>query len=111
MERKYETGTGREHAPAEAAEPVLCMGAIERLVFTLTGYRPGRSTLHRWILGGRLKCTRIGGRFYATESAIREMLAADEQRNRGSVSSRGTAAAARIERIAATMPRGKRGRR
>lgn len=91
------------------AEPVLGMGAIERRIRELTGYKPGRSTLHRWLLKGRLRATRIGGRFYATERAIREMLEADEQRNRGSVGTRGQAAAARIEAIARAMPgRGRR---
>lgn len=97
------TETNRE------AEPVLGMSGIERRIRELTGYKPGRSTLHRWLLKGRLRATRIGGRFYATERAIREMLEADEQRNRGSVGTRGQAAAARIEAIARAMPA--RGRR
>lgn len=93
------------------AEPLLGAGMTRRRFCEITGHTPGLSTLHRWRLKGRLRAVMIGGRIFTTESAIREMLAADEQRNRGSVNSRGTAAAARIERIAATMPRGKRGRR
>jgi hypothetical protein len=86
------------------AEPVLGMSAIERRIREITGYKPGRSTLHRWLLKGRLRATRIGGRFYATERAIREMLEADEQRNHGSVGARGQAAAARIDAISRAMP-------
>ena len=82
---------------SEYSEPMLGMGAIANRIRELTGHQPARSTLWRWHLAGRLKSRRIGSRLYATESAIREMLAADEQRNRGSVESRGAAAAARHE--------------
>jgi hypothetical protein len=77
-------------------EPMLGMGAIARRFFELTGHKPGRSTLWRWHLSGRLAARRIGGRLYATESAIRAMLAADDQRNRGTIGERGRAAAARL---------------
>ena len=77
-------------------EPQLGMGEITRLVSRITGHEPSRSSVWRWHLSGRLETTRIGGRLYATESAIRRMLAADEQRNRGSSATRGIAAAARI---------------
>jgi hypothetical protein len=78
------------------AERLLSTGEITRLVCLITGHTPSRSSLWRWHLSGRLETTRIGGRLYATESAIRRMLAADEQRNRGSSATRGIAAAARI---------------
>jgi hypothetical protein len=78
------------------AETLLSMGAIARRCFELTGHKPGRSTLWRWHLSGRLTARRIGGRLYATESAIRAMLAADDQRNRGTIGERGRAAAARL---------------
>jgi hypothetical protein len=76
-------------------EPLLGASAITHRVHELTGFRPSRSTLWRWHLTGRLETRRIGGRLYATESAVRRMLAADEQRNRGGAGSRGAAAAAR----------------
>ena len=79
------------------AEPLLGASAITHRVHELTGHRPSRSTLWRWHLTGRLETRRIGGRLYASESAIRRMLAADEQRNRGSAGTRGAAAAARHE--------------
>ena len=86
-------------------ERVLGMSAIAATIEKYTGHKPGRSTVWRWLLSGRMESRRIGGRIYATESAIREMLKADEERNRGSVNARGQAAAERIERIATSMPR------
>jgi hypothetical protein len=83
------------HALRES-EPLLGTGAITRLVRDLTGHRPSRSTLWRWYLTKRLETRRIGGRLYATESAVRRMLAADEQRNRGSAGACGAAAASRL---------------
>lgn len=75
---------------------MLGMKAIAQTIHALTGHKPGRSTLWRWHLSGRLASRRIGGRLYSTERAIREMLAADECRNRGSTNARGEAAAARL---------------
>ena len=80
-------------------EQMLGMGAIARLVYQLTGHKPGRSTVWRWHLTGRLEARRIGGRLYSTETMVSAMLAADEQRNRGSVNSRGEAAAARLANL------------
>jgi len=77
-------------------ERVLGMSQIASRIEALTGHRPSRSTLWRWHLKGRLLSRRIGGRLYATETAIRAMLDADERRNRGSVGPRGEAAAARL---------------
>ena len=82
-----------------AAEPRLGMGAARRYFYKLTGHMPGLSSMHRWRLKGRLYAVMIGGRFYTTESAIRAMLPADEQRNRGSSNTRGEAAAARLAAI------------
>jgi hypothetical protein len=84
------------HRAYGEAEPMLGMAAIAKLVQLITGYKPSRGTLWRWHLTGRLETRRIGGRLYATESAVRRMLAADEQRNRGSAGSRGTDAASRL---------------
>ena len=81
------------------AERLLGMGEIAKLVQQITGYKPSRATGWRWHLDGRLETRRIGGRLYATESAVRRMLAADEQRNRGSTSTRGTAAATRLSAV------------
>ena len=89
----------------EKAERALGMSAIAATIERYTGHKPGRSTVWRMHLTGRLESRRIGGRLYTTESAIRRMLAADEQRNRGSVNARGQAAAERIEQIATSMPR------
>jgi hypothetical protein len=111
MERMTEPGAAQSRGQDAAAEPVLGMGAIAATIARFTGHKPGRSTVWRWHLTGRLESRRIGGRIYATESAIRKMLAADEQRNRGSVNARGQAAAERIEKLAAAMPRRKGGRR
>ena len=88
------------------AERKLGMGEARRLFRELTGHTPGLSTIHRWRLGGRLHAVMIGGRLFTTESAIRAMLAADEQRNRGSTNARGEAAAARL---AAMLDRDARG--
>jgi hypothetical protein len=77
-------------------EHALGMSRIASRIEALTGHRPSRSALWRWHLKGRLASRRIGGRLYTTEAAIRAMLAADEQRNRGSIESRGEAAAARV---------------
>jgi hypothetical protein len=80
----------------DEAERSLSASEIAALVNRITGHKPSRSTLWRWRLTGKLPTLRIGGRLYATESAVRRMLAADEQRNRGSTGSRGTAAATRL---------------
>ncbi len=85
---------------------MLGMGAIARLVYQLTGHKPGRSTVWRWHLTGRLQARRIGGRLYSTETMVSAMLAADEQRNRGSVNSRGEAAAARLANLVNRNARG-----
>jgi hypothetical protein len=82
-----------------AAEPLLGMREIARFMLAETGHKPGRSTIWRWGLTGRLAYRRIGGRLYTTATAIRDMLATDEQRNRGSTSTRGTAAAARLSAV------------
>jgi hypothetical protein len=87
-------------------EQMLGMGAIARLVYQLTGHKPGRSTVWRWHLTGRLQARRIGGRLYSTETMVSAMLAADEQRNRGSVNSRGEAAAARLANLVNRNARG-----
>jgi hypothetical protein len=92
-------------------EPLLAAGKTRRRFQEITGHTPGLSTLHRWRLRGRLRAVMIGGRFYTTESAIREMLAADEQRNRGSANARGTAAAERIEALTARSARRAKGHR
>ena len=81
------------------AELLLGMREIARFILAETGHKPSRSTLWRWHLTGRLQARRIGGRLYATETAVRAMLAADEQRNCGSVNSRGEAAAARLANL------------
>ena len=88
------------------AERTLGMGAIAHYIERHTGHKPSRSTIWRWGLTGRLAYRRIGGRLYATETAVRAMLAADEQRNRGSVNSRGEAAAARLENLVNRDARG-----
>ncbi|MEN9641787.1 MAG: hypothetical protein RIR77_976 [Planctomycetota bacterium] len=87
-------------------EQMLGMGAIARLVYQLTGHKPGRSTVWRWHLTGRLQARRIGGRLYSTETMVSAMLAADEQRNRGSVNSRGEAAAERLANLVNRNARG-----
>lgn len=92
-------------------EPLLGAGMTRRRFCELTGHTPGLSTLHRWRLKGRLRATMIGGRIFTTESAIREMLAADEQRNRGSANARGEAAAVRIEALTARSSRRAKGGR
>lgn len=74
--------------------------ALERIA----GFRPSRATMFRWALSGRLKCTRIGGRLFTTESALRAMLAQDSlagtsrRPKESSISERGKAAAARLSR-------------
>ena len=81
------------------AEQLLGMAAIASRIHELMGHKPSRSTLWRWHLTGRLDAKRIGNRLYATETAIRAMLAADEAKNHGTVNSRGQAAAARLANL------------
>jgi hypothetical protein len=81
------------------AEQLLGMAAIASRIYELMGHKPSRSTLWRWHLTGRLDAKRIGSRLYATETAIRAMLAADEAKNHGTVNSRGQAAAARLANL------------
>jgi hypothetical protein len=87
------------HGAQPAAEPLLGMRDITRYIETCTGHKPGRSTIWRWSLEGRLEARRIGGRLYATESAIRRMLDRDAMRNRGSAGCRGLAAKLRVETL------------
>ena len=96
---------------SDNAEPLLGAGKARRRFREITGHTPGLSTLHRWRLKGRLRATMIGGRIFTTESAIREMLAADEQRNRGSANTRGEADAVRIEALTARSSRRAKGGR
>ena len=88
------------------AEQLLGMAAIASRIHELMGHKPSRSTLWRWHLTGRLDAKRIGSRLYATETAIRAMLAADEAQNRGSVNERGQAAAARLANLVTRNTRG-----
>ena len=88
------------------AEQLLGMAAIASRIHELMGHKPSRSTLWRWHLTGRLDAKRIGGRLYATETAIRAMLAADEAKNHGTVNSRGQAAAARLANLVNRDARG-----
>ena len=81
------------------AEQLLGMAAIASRIYELMGHKPSRSTLWRWHLTGRLDAKRIGSRLYATETAIRAMLATDEAKNHGTVNSRGQAAAARLANL------------
>ena len=84
------------HARQAPPERLLGMGEIAKVVQRLTGYKPSRASFWRWHLTGRLETRRIGGRIYATESAVRRMLERDEQANRGSVNHRSQAAAERL---------------
>ena len=88
------------------AEQLLGMAAIASRIHELMGHKPSRSTLWRWHLPGRLDAKRIGSRLYATETAIRAMLAADEAKNHGTVNSRGQAAAARLANLVNRDARG-----
>ena len=88
------------------AEQLLGMSAIAQRIREFTGHKPSRSALWRWGLTGRLDAKRIGGRLYATETAIRAMLAADEAKNHGTVNSRGQAAAARLANLVNRDARG-----
>ena len=88
------------------AEQLLGMAAIAQRIREFTGHKPSRSALWRWGLTGRLDAKRIGGRLYATETAIRAMLAADEAKNHGTVNSRGQAAAARLANLVNRDARG-----
>jgi hypothetical protein len=85
--------------PLGAGEPLLSSAYVRRRCYELSGYKPSPSTLWRWHLSGRLETTRIGGRLYATESAIRRMLERDAMRNRGTAGARGLAAAERLKRL------------
>ena len=86
--------TSQSRAPIP--ERLLGMGEVAKLVQSITGYKPSRASFWRWHLTGRLETRRIGGRIYATESAVRRMLERDEQANRGSVNQRSQAAAERL---------------
>jgi len=81
---------------APIPERMLGMSDVAKLVQSITGHKPSRATFWRWHLTGRLETRRIGGRIYATESAVRRMLERDEQAHRGSVNQRSQAAAERL---------------
>lgn len=93
---------------APIPERMLGMSDVAKLVQSNTGHKPSRATLWRWQLTGRLETRRIGGRIYATESAVRRMLERDEQAHRGSVNQRSQAAAERVA-VALGASRSKRG--
>ena len=93
----YQESLNMDNQETKGAEVRLRAAQIQRRIAELTGHKPSRTTLWRWHLENRLECSRIGGRIYSTDSAIREMLLADEQRNRASASQRGQLATERLE--------------
>jgi predicted DNA-binding transcriptional regulator AlpA len=83
--------------PSDAApEPLLTTSQAIRLIANLTGCRVSRSTIWRWYFSGRLPATRVGGRLFASERQVREMLAQDSAMQRPTTAARGIAAANRL---------------
>ena len=93
----YQESLNMDNQETKGAEVRLRAAQIQRRIAELTGHKPSRTTLWRWHLENRLECSRIGGRIYSTDSAIRAMILADEQRNRASADQRAQLAAARLE--------------
>jgi hypothetical protein len=44
----------------------------------LTGYKPSRSTMWRWVEAGRIQTRRIGTRYYTNETWIADCIACDQ---------------------------------
>ncbi len=77
----------------------LSTSQIADRIHGLTGHRPSRSALWRWLLSGRLQGIRIGRRLYSTEEQIRVMLAADDLQNPPNTEARAVAAASRLKAL------------
>lgn len=58
----------------QPVEKVMGMEQASKRIEELTGYKPSRSTLWRWIQAGRIQTRRIGTRYYTSESWIIESL-------------------------------------
>lgn len=47
---------------------------FRRRAYAYFGYRPSKSTMHRWLHGGRIAAVRVGNRWLIPESAWEEFL-------------------------------------
>jgi hypothetical protein len=56
----------------QPVEKVFGMEQASIRIQEITGYKPSRSTLWRWIQAGRLQTKRLGTRYYTNETWIRE---------------------------------------
>lgn len=59
-------------------EKVFGMEQASIRIQEITGYKPSRSTLWRWIQAGRIQTRRIGTRYYTSETWIADCIACDQ---------------------------------
>ena len=58
----------------QQVEKVFGMEQASIRIQEITGYKPSRSTLWRWIQAGRLQTKRLGTRYYTNETWIHELV-------------------------------------
>jgi excisionase family DNA binding protein len=93
VERKSESGaeneSGTDHplasapptpksanfvSPAWRGKKYITPEVFRRRVYAYFGYRPSKSTMHRWLQGGRIEAIRIGKLWLIPESTWEEFL-------------------------------------
>ena len=62
----------------QPVEKVFGMAQAAIRIQELTGFKPSRSTLWRWVEAGRIQTRRIGTRYYTSETWISECIACDQ---------------------------------
>jgi hypothetical protein len=62
----------------QPVEKVFGMEQASIRIQEITGYKPSRSTLWRWIQAGRIQTRRIGTRYYTNETWIADCIACDQ---------------------------------
>jgi hypothetical protein len=62
----------------QPVEKVMGLAQAAIRIKELTGYKPSRSTMWRWIQAGRIQTRRIGTRYYTNETWIADCIACDQ---------------------------------
>lgn len=60
--------------PAWRGKKYITPEVFRRRIYAYFGYRPGKSTMHRWLTHGRIYAIRVGNRWLIPESTWEEFL-------------------------------------
>ena len=60
--------------PAWRGRKYITPEAFRRRIYAYFGYRPSKSTMHRWLHGGRIAAIRVGKLWFIPEIAWEEFL-------------------------------------